>query len=357
MNKRKWGYKVNKEQQLPSLLSALQQILGDLQIQGQNILNFQMLLDILKLNIKEPIRIVFKLDAFCTPQVCLFKPQVYKSPKPIVLIKTYLVESSKTGIELIESKSYYQCDEQLSLTQNSCKSQTSLDETGVGLFRTITDQKCQICEESYRNSIQLPCCAYQNHLDCFQKYLNSYDCYTFEGYICQNYQCKQPISVVYLEQYMDPKKYQYIQAHYKPGYMRCPVCEIYCFMGDQQEVECECHYKILFKLSGQDKIMINDLEDMKTPFIICPFCNQVTTKDDGCNHVTCVCKKELCSLCSVDRIPILAHGAHYHRKGCKHHSEFREEYDPEKCIICRINGQKCSYPQSLEDYMISKRKI
>ena len=87
--------------------------------------------------------------------------------------------------------------------------------------------------------------------------------------------------------------------------------------------------------------MLNDLSNENLLVIICPFCNEITTKDDNCNHVTCVCKKDLCSLCSADRIPILAHGAHYHRIGCKHYHDFKEEYDPVNCMNCRVNMKQC----------------
>jgi hypothetical protein len=42
---------------------------------------------------------------------------------------------------------------------------------------------------------------------------------------------------------------------------------------------------------------------------ICPFCQDISLKDENCNHVKCNgCKQGLCFFCSSDRRPILAHG-------------------------------------------------
>ncbi|CAD8077880.1 unnamed protein product [Paramecium sonneborni] len=53
------------------------------------------------------------------------------------------------------------------------------------------------------------------------------------------------------------------------------------------------------------------------PVFVCPFCNLMQTNDSYFNHVRCFdCNRDLCSACSVDRAPIIAHGNHYHRIGC-----------------------------------------
>ncbi|CAD8101828.1 unnamed protein product [Paramecium sonneborni] len=72
--------------------------------------------------------------------------------------------------------------------------------------------------------------------------------------------------------------------------------------------------------------------------IICPFCDLIQTKDDGCNHVTCHhCKYDLCSECSVDRRPILQHGNHFHRKGCIDYSRLvgKKNMTKEKLRNCQ----------------------
>lgn len=62
------------------------------------------------------------------------------------------------------------------------------------------------------------------------------------------------------------------------------------------------------------------------------------------------CKKELCAACSVDRIPILAHGNHYHREGCPDYKPWEDkkgkiikkvEFDPKKCQRCKETNNPC----------------
>lgn len=92
------------------------------------------------------------------------------------------------------------------------------------------------------------------------------------------------------------------------------------------------------------------------PTLVCPFCQLFQTKDDNCNHVNCSgCKRDLCSACSVDRIPILAHGNHYHREGCPDYKPWEvkgkiikdKEFNERKCSKCKETKKACEYPMSL----------
>ncbi len=52
--------------------------------------------------------------------------------------------------------------------------------------------------------------------------------------------------------------------------------------------------------------------------MICPDCIVPFVKDHRCDHVTCNwCQLQLCFDCSVNRSPVLNHGNHYHREGCR----------------------------------------
>jgi phage anti-repressor protein len=65
-------------------------------------------------------------------------------------------------------------------------------------------------------------------------------------------------------------------------------------------------------------------------------------------------------VCSVDRVPIKAHGNHYHRKGCIDYKPWidektkkeitKEEKDFKNCQKCKENKTGCKYPISLDEY-------
>ena len=96
---------------------------------------------------------------------------------------------------------------------------------------------------------------------------------------------------------------------------------------------------------------------------VCPFCFEPYLKDQHCEHVTCLkCKNDWCFTCSVDRIPTLAHGNHYHRRDCKQFSvwtdqknveKLDEEFDVNKCERCRKNNAPCKRPATMKDFYAS----
>ncbi len=81
---------------------------------------------------------------------------------------------------------------------------------------------------------------------------------------------------------------------------------------------------------------------------ICPYCGAPGIKDEGCDHVICYnCKNDFCYSCSCKRGPILAHGNHYHRVGCKHYAQFENDEFKKDCAECIKAGEVCKRPTSL----------
>jgi len=91
----------------------------------------------------------------------------------------------------------------------------------------------------------------------------------------------------------------------------------------------------------------------------CPYCLQMSAKDEGCNHVTCYfCKNDFCFVCSAKRNPILVHGNHYHRPNCPHFADWwgANQYLPDKCMECRRAKKLCTVPEDLVDMDIPERE-
>ena len=95
---------------------------------------------------------------------------------------------------------------------------------------------------------------------------------------------------------------------------------------------------------------------------------EIYLKDDHCEHVKChKCKTEFCYNCSAPREPILGHGAHYHRGGCKYFFkwidpvtkiEFSDDHDklePKWCKDCKENKKVCERPK--QDRRIYYRQL
>lgn len=82
----------------------------------------------------------------------------------------------------------------------------------------------------------------------------------------------------------------------------------------------------------------------------CPFCLQMSAKDEGCNHVTCYfCKNDFCFACSAKRTPILVHGNQYHRPSCPNFAEYNgpDVIQTDKCIECKVLKKLCPRPHDL----------
>mmetsp|Transcript_5934 Transcript_5934/g.5821 ORF Transcript_5934/g.5821 Transcript_5934/m.5821 type:complete len:108 (+) Transcript_5934:2540-2863(+) len=86
----------------------------------------------------------------------------------------------------------------------------------------------------------------------------------------------------------------------------------------------------------------------------CPGCKQPYTKDDKCEHVTCMnpkCKTVFCFTCSCLRSPTMAHGNHFHRPECKWFAPLpaveKDRFLPNHCDECKRLGELCKPPMAL----------
>jgi len=110
------------------------------------------------------------------------------------------------------------------------------------------------------------------------------------------------------------------------------------------------------------KQLIKTMKSMSSAVEVmpCPFCLQLSSKDDHCDHVTCYfCKHDFCFRCSAIRSPTLEHGNHYHRKKCKHYMPYEGKDDKisQKCEKCKELGKLCRPPKDLEDDDIPESEI
>jgi len=95
----------------------------------------------------------------------------------------------------------------------------------------------------------------------------------------------------------------------------------------------------------------SELEDVHSVFKAmgfkhCPRCMAIVEKMDhkSCDHMTCTqCRHEFCWTCLADRIPISAHGNHFHRPTCTFYAAYAGplEYRPEQCRRCAHRGAPC----------------
>ncbi|CAD8108804.1 unnamed protein product [Paramecium sonneborni] len=238
-------------------------------------------------------------------------------------------------------------------------------------------QKCEICYEVYElnseHQIMLPCCNKIVHKQCnLQELASSLDL----RYNLMCFFCKKPLDINFLKNNMSSAAFQkrareLVLSKYFETCFNCKakiqvlpeqkkkICKIECnnckksicskcmkIYHEEESICKEVRQEIIQLLQGQ-------------PIIVCPFCDLIQTKDDGCNHVTCdQCRNDLCSQCSVDRKPIILHGNHFHRKGCV---DFRsiKGYDQmtkeriRNCELCQKNGG-CHFPIDLETYKKEK---
>jgi hypothetical protein len=146
----------------------------------------------------------------------------------------------------------------------------------------------------------------------------------------------------------------------------CPKCNKHSKVMSMQQKKfiCACKNEIcrlckqdyhigLCKNEDREKL----LKDDKLELHPCPYCLEVISKVEGCNHMTCRrCKGNFCLICSARRGSITAHGNHYHRPSCKYMSPYEDNspYDP-ACIECvkynevnKLNPKvRCPLPKDL----------
>ncbi|CAK68519.1 unnamed protein product (macronuclear) [Paramecium tetraurelia] len=246
-------------------------------------------------------------------------------------------------------------------------------------------EECQICTMNYQQdsneALKTPCCFRIVHADCYKQSLQqkaiqhmNFDlitCYScmqsLKGY---NEFLKTNISISLYGEIVKRKLLAEIP-------LKCCKCQLPIkaskeILSKQVKLECLQCNTMLCSLCRQEyhgenqynqscPSLLIDIQKafLNMPILVCPFCLLLQTKDDRCNHVKCFsCQKELCSACSVDRIPILAHGNHYHREGCPDYKQWelndkvvkKKEFDKKKCQRCQESGKPCEYPMSLQEY-------
>ncbi|CAD8164782.1 unnamed protein product [Paramecium octaurelia] len=235
--------------------------------------------------------------------------------------------------------------------------------------------QCEICSQNYEktfeNQIILPCCQKIVHRNCVEDDLEKSDD-IFENKKC--YFCSKPFEMIFLKKVIGLNKFQ--EKVQKQIIEKCVDTCFNCkakfpIIPQQQEkifaIKCKnCEVEICSKCRSKFHGKSSDCYNIRQelfkvfqgqPIIVCEFCNLIQTKDDGCNHVTCYqCKMDLCSICSVDRRPILSHGNHFHRKGCDNYAveenkkNMTEERD-RNCELCKTNPNRaCQIPIDLETY-------
>mmetsp|Transcript_3203 Transcript_3203/g.3123 ORF Transcript_3203/g.3123 Transcript_3203/m.3123 type:complete len:99 (+) Transcript_3203:209-505(+) len=76
---------------------------------------------------------------------------------------------------------------------------------------------------------------------------------------------------------------------------------------------------------------------------MCPYCAEIMTKDEGCEHTVCSnCKKEFNFCCSSKRQSFY-HGIHYHRQSCRFFQvmdQDQQKYLAQGCLEDKFN-EKC----------------
>ena len=155
---------------------------------------------------------------------------------------------------------------------------------------------------------------------------------------------------------------------------QCAQCKTPFFLDENNEIKnfiCDCGAVtclICGELKHEEKICKKKWEEMKLALgderlRCCPVCMEIYLKDDHCEHVKCnKCGTDFCYNCSAPREPILGHGGHYHRRGCKYffklidpktREELLEDHDEmlPKCKDCEKNKKVCERPKlNLKDY-------
>ena len=156
---------------------------------------------------------------------------------------------------------------------------------------------------------------------------------------------------------------------------QCAQCKEAFILAEDNEITNYCCDKCKAwtclkcgELKHEEKICKKKWEEMKIALNnerlrCCPVCMEIYLKDEHCEHVKChKCKTEFCYNCSAPRDPIMTHGSHYHRRGCKYFfklmdpknkTEILEEGDKidPKCKECQKNKKVCERPKlNLKDY-------
>ncbi len=134
--------------------------------------------------------------------------------------------------------------------------------------------------------------------------------------------------------------------------VRCDKCRrIYCRLCMKREHKgmCKNRQKHIQEMRN------NELGEVMP----CPYCLQLTGKDENCDRVICFyCHEEFYFCCSVKCSPAYVHGPQYHRLGCDNYGEngVKEKMDP-KCEECKRLKELCHRPGMLVDGDIPEAEI
>ncbi|CAD8161975.1 unnamed protein product [Paramecium octaurelia] len=258
-------------------------------------------------------------------------------------------------------------------------------QTNIMARRQQEPVSCQICTMNYsfdpNEALMTPCCLRKVHADCYQQDLHqkaiqfmNFDlvtCYSCKNSLKgQNDFLKNNISISLYGEIV--KRTLLAQIPLKCCKCQQPIQASQEILSKQVMLKClSCDTKLCSlcrqEYHGENQqnqscpSLLVDIQNAfkNMPILVCPFCQLIQTKDDKCNHVRCFsCQKDLCSACSVDRIPILAHGNHYHREGCPDYKPWiknnivvkQKEFDKQSCQRCKESGKPCEYPMSLQEY-------
>ncbi|CAD8099946.1 unnamed protein product [Paramecium primaurelia] len=315
-------------------------------------------------------------------QIKFINPQQQQQINP----KQYRIDNIKLNVQQQPQKISKEIDESQTVLKTILIEQieTKQEKSNYNIFSKNEHQKsvtaiCDICSNEYerisQQQIFLPCCQKPIHKKCFQEELQNLK----EPLInIKCYFCHQNFQTNFIKENVDTNIF-IMMVQNQLNLLCISECfncksKISILPEEKQKIckiECEnCKTMIcsqcMKNFHGFEKIcqsvkqeVLKHLEGYQ--IIFCPFCDFIQTKDEGCNHVTCnKCKMDLCSVCSVDRRPILSHGNHFHRIGCSDHryKEGQETMTKERirgCQLCIQNPDKyCHIPIDLKTYKQEK---
>lgn len=137
----------------------------------------------------------------------------------------------------------------------------------------------------------------------------------------------------------------------RQGSMRCQHCEGY-FCASCQSEWGSTHNSQQCLLELRQREIASLEQGMKSYHVVsqCPFCLTPYRGDSDFGYMNCARRHEndWCFQCSVNAMPILAHGAHWHRPDCKYwvSLSFQEQWRG-NCPNCQYLGKCCDPPPRL----------